>query len=208
MIRAYHFLPTTHALDDLRKKRLKIAQLHDLNDPFDLWALAQPNASLRSAMRATKEHMATRFGMVCFSMSWQNPLLCSHYAERHRGVALGFDLNESNAKAVSYVPERPAFEGADLSTINQLLYTKYSDWKYEQEVRVFTSLQDKDPESGLYFADFSDNCALREVIAGPLNRLTEDELRAALGEYPIEVGFAKARLAFRSFNVVKNEKGF
>ena len=30
------------------------------------------------------------FGMLCFSLTWQNPLLCfcSHYADRYHGLAL------------------------------------------------------------------------------------------------------------------------
>jgi hypothetical protein len=87
--RAYHFLPAHYALEDLRHRRMKIALLDDLNDPFDLWAVAQPDPTLRKAMRAFKLHVAQRFGMVCFSLAWHNPLLWSHYADKHRGVALG-----------------------------------------------------------------------------------------------------------------------
>jgi hypothetical protein len=33
MRRAYHFVSLQHGLDDLRRRRLKISRLDDLNDP-------------------------------------------------------------------------------------------------------------------------------------------------------------------------------
>jgi hypothetical protein len=207
--RAFHFLPTIYALDDLRHRRLKIARLDDLNDPFDLWAVAQPDPQLRKGIRDSKTELAGRFGMLCFSLSWQNPLLWSHYADRHRGIVLGFDINEEKIKNVSYVQERPAVHAVGEEFVHHLLYTKYIDWQYEQEVRVFTSLEDKDSESGLYFADFNEDCVLREIVGGPLSTIKECELRGALGKTnQDQVTFTKARLAFNSFQVVTDKRGF
>jgi hypothetical protein len=72
-VRAYHFLSSRYAIDDLRHRRLKISLLDDLNDPFDLWAVAQPDRRLRKGIRELKKDISRRFGMVCFSLSWQNP---------------------------------------------------------------------------------------------------------------------------------------
>jgi hypothetical protein len=145
-IRAYHFLPCHYAFDDLRHRHLKIARIDDLNDPFELWAVAQPDPQLRKGIRESKKELAGRFGLLCFSLSWQNPLLWSHYAERHHGIALGFDINEAKIKNVSYVEKRPIVYAVNLEVVHQLLYTKYIDWRYEQEARVFTTLEDKDSE--------------------------------------------------------------
>ena len=49
-------------------------------------------------------------------------------------------------------------------------------------MRTFTNLNDIDPETKLYFADFGEDCALREVIIGPLSDVTEHTLREALGD--------------------------
>jgi len=38
-MRVFHFVNEEHGLDDLRKRRLKIAALNELNDPFELLAL-------------------------------------------------------------------------------------------------------------------------------------------------------------------------
>jgi hypothetical protein len=62
-------------------------------------------------------------------------------------------------------------------------------------------VKDKDAATGLYFADFGDQLILREVIAGPLCPVTEQELRDVTGS-TTEVRFKKARLAFETFRVV------
>jgi len=98
MQRAYHFVSLTYGLDDLRRRRLKISRLDDLNDPFELWAIAQSDRRLRQAMRTTKEQMARQYGLLCFSRGWHNPVLWSHYADRHRGIALGFDVEKERSK--------------------------------------------------------------------------------------------------------------
>lgn len=207
-VRAYHLLSSHYALEDLRHRRLKIAQLDDLNDPFDLWTLAQSDRKLRTALRLFRREVSQHFGMVCFSLSWQNPLLWSHYGDRHRGMALGFDLHSTKCKKVKYVEQRPQLRTIDLAVAHELLFTKYVDWKYEEEIRTFTNLKDIDPETKLYFADFGEDCALREVIVGPLSDVTEHTLREALGEMNLDqVALTKARLAFNSFRVVTDRRG-
>ena len=109
-VRAYHFVSVRNVLDDLRRRHLKIAQLDELNDPFELWAIDQRDRRLRQAFRATKQQMAERFGLLCFSLDWHNPVLWSHYADKHRGVALGFDVDEQILRPISYVKIRPVLK--------------------------------------------------------------------------------------------------
>ena len=47
-MRLYHYLPENHGLDDLKNKRLKIARIEDLNDPFELCVLAN---EIRSSVK-------------------------------------------------------------------------------------------------------------------------------------------------------------
>jgi hypothetical protein len=95
----------------------------------------------------------------------------------------------------------------DAEVANWLLFTKYLDWNYEREARIFTSLEDRDPETGLYFGNFSGQLILREVIAGPLCTASEQELREATGS-TAGVKFTKARLAFKTFRIVTDQRGF
>jgi hypothetical protein len=185
---------------------LKIARLDELNDPFELWAIAQPDPRLRRGFRNYKSEMAQSYGVLCFSLSWHNPSLWSHYAEKHHGIAPWFDLSSNVLKEVGYVKRRPALKEINIEVARSLLYTKYIDWKYEQETRVFTRLEERD-ESGLYFADFSDQIVLRDVIVGTLSRVTPQDLHDALGRKS-GVKFTKGRLAFNSFRVVTDHLGF
>jgi hypothetical protein len=178
-----------------------------MNDPFELWAIAQPDRLLRIALRLTKDEMSKAHGALCFSLSWHNPLLWSHYADRHHGIVLGFDADDQILKAVSYIKERPVLKEITIEVAHWLLFTKYIDWQYEQEARIFTTLEERDPETGLYFKTFDERLVLREVIVGALCTITKQELHDALGTAP-GVTLTKSRLAFNSFQVVADKRGF
>ena len=150
--------------------------------------------------------MALTHGILCFSKTWDNPVLWSHYADRHRGIALGFDINSDMVQAVTYKKKRPPFRSADESSIHTLLYTKHRDWRYEKEVRVYAPLEERDVATGLYFSEFNEHMVLREIITGPLCASTKQEIDAALRDE--DVAIIKGRLAFTSFNVVTNQRGF
>jgi hypothetical protein len=206
IVRAYHLISATHALSNLRHRRLKIATFDDLNDPFELWAVAQPNPTLRRGLRRWKEQIARTYGVLCFSKTWDNPVLWSHYADRHRGIALGFDINSDIVKEVTCTRSRPPIGRADEPTLHTLLYTKHYDWQYEQEVRVYARLEERDAATDLYFGGFNEHMVLREIITGPLCATTKHEIEAALCDE--HVAITKGRLAFNTFNVVTNKRGF
>ncbi len=209
MQRAYHFVPLDYGLDDLRQRRLKIAQIDDLNDPFELSTFEQSDRRFRQAINATKQKMAQEHGLLCFSLGWDNPLMWSHYADRHRGLALGFDVDPQILREVSYKKNRPTLNpntiGVEIP--DRLLFTKYAGWSYEREARIYTSLEDRDPKTGLYFGDFGEQLVLREAIAGPRCKVTKQELCEAAGSTNM-VKLTKARLAFKSFRVVTDQRGF
>ena len=90
-----------------------------------------------------------------------------------------------------------------METARRFLFTKYSHWRYEDEVRCFVTLEDRDPESDLYFAEFSDKLRLAVVIVGAESRVTREMLGNALGDLAGHVQTFKARLAFKTFRVVR-----
>ena len=85
----------------------------------------------------------------------------------------------------------------------KVLSTKYSHWRYENEIRCYLTLKTKDPVNGLYFCNFSDKLVLKEVIVGACSTVMRSELNEALGDMAESVTTFKARLAFGSFTVVK-----
>jgi Protein of unknown function (DUF2971) len=205
----YHFLPAKYALDDLARKRLKISELDDLNDPFELWCIAQENRRLRQALREWKKELAQQFGVLCFSVGWTNPVLWSHYADKHRGICLGFEVDERRIKPIQYVSERAEFQFPPTEdSVGQLLFTKFRDWSYEEEMRGWFKLDERDNQTGHFFYPFDDAVRLREVIAGSLCELPKAAITEALGGNVGEVEIIKARLAFRTFKVVTQHRGF
>ena len=73
-------------------------------------------------------------GLLCFSRNWTHPLLWSHYASKHEGICLGFDLKRgSELQEVQYEDKRPRVKidtGKDAQSISTglqdlLLRTKY-----------------------------------------------------------------------------------
>jgi hypothetical protein len=208
-IRLYHFLPAEFALDDVEKRRIKISQIDQLNDPFELWCVYQKNWRLRWALRAYKEEMNTRFGLLCYSRHWHNPLLWSLYANKHRGMCLGFDLPQEGVRPITYLIKRPLLKiPPTQEDTDRLLFSKFADWKYEEEFRNWFHIDERDAATGFYFYPFDKFVRLREVIAGPLCDVPAARIREALKGYKDKIRIIKARLAFRSFRVVKNRKGF
>ena len=170
-MRAYHFVNEQFGMDDLVKKRLKIATLKDLNDPFELFAVSLTDSAVRRAFRKMKDELSRTRGLLCFSRDWHNPVQWSHYADRRRGLCLGFDVSDESVGSVTYSSKRIAARIEQLraprlldpNTAISFLFTKFSHWSYEGEVQGFVTLEDRDPATGLYFAEFSDRLRLREV---------------------------------------------
>lgn len=210
-MRVYHFVDSKFGLEDVAKRRLKIARIDELNDPFELLAASCTTGHDRAAWRGLKADCAKQFGLLCFSKGWRNPVQWSHYGDRHTGLCLGFDVQDHNVKAVKYVSNRLPFD-RDLVLNNQqageayledILSTKFSHWRYEREVRMFVRLDHSSRQDGLFFYNFSNELSLTEVIVGSLSSVSRDQVREALGSLSLKVLSRKARLAFRSFQVVE-----
>ena len=212
-MRAYKFYPKRWGLDALYRRRLKTATAPELNDPFEFGAVSYRVKNDRVALSNWKKDMFSNKGLICFSKGWKNPVIWSHYAESHKGLALGFDIQDDIAMGVQYVENRLEMPldlrkgknpSADRNLGRELVTTKFHHWAYEDEVRVFSPLSDDQFENGFYFEPFGEQITLREVIIGAdyesgNNRKLHNDL---LGE---GVSFTTARLAFKSFSVVMHK---
>lgn len=210
-MRAYRFLCAKYALQALEEKRLKISRIDQLNDPFELAAPVSNDARHRQAFRKMKSEMARDRGLLCFSRDWQNPLLWSHYADRHQGIALGFDLPDDEVFHVIYRKSRVGcdwarfmdFDSYALGVIDKVMRSKFSHWTYENEVRAHIALDHSTVENDLYFFNFSEGATLREVIVGPQCEIGRTQIAPLVSKMKPRVCIKQARLAFRSFRVVE-----
>jgi hypothetical protein len=211
-MRLYHFLEARWALDDLSKRRLRVSNIMGMNDPFEFMALALPSREARKRIMIWRHMWSEQSGLLCFSQNRGNPLLWSHYGERHAGICLGFDVEV--AERVHYVERRtpeillkasahPTGSDRLMPALNALLTTKFVDWSYEDEARVFVPLSECNREGDHLFTPFSPNLVLREIALGPVCPLRPAEVGAAFGDLA-GVDCYRTRLAFNSFRVVRN----
>ena len=212
-VRVYHLTLLEHAKTDIQHCRLKVATFSDANDPFELLALncrGRSNREARKVLQKFKASEGDRTGLLCFSRSWTNPVLWSHYAAGHKGVCLGFDVKEDIVEEVKYADELltarlndeqdPTSIPDDLQDL--LFVTKFRHWEYENEVRRFVELSEAQRDGTLYFWPFDDNMRLREVILGPLCARSELEpMRALVVATNADAVVSRARLGFGSFEV-------
>ena len=213
-MRVYHLLSAESGLSDIALRRIRISRFADLNDPFELLAAHLGEKPFRVAVRNWRTEMNATHGLLCFSKNWESPVLWSHYAAKHRGMCLGFEVQDDLAQEVQYIKDRlpirfkpnDVTKRLDESFVRELLASKYEHWKYEEEVRVFLSLDPSTVESGSYFYPFSDRLQLIEVILGPLCELPVTEVRELVRGTYGRVSVAKARLAFKWFKVVYDER--
>ncbi|TAK45281.1 MAG: DUF2971 domain-containing protein [Betaproteobacteria bacterium] len=201
-VRLNYFTSAQFGLQALSKRRIKIARLTELNDPFEFLAADLSDKNSRTLLRQTRATLSETKGILCFSRVWNNPVLWGHYADKHHGVALGFEVPSTHAHPIAYVSSRLSWPAViDGAFVCRLLFTKFSHWSYEDEYRVYVDLDSQ--EGGLYFADFSETLALRRVIVGCESALTRADIREALGGHS-DIDVFKARPAFKSFRIVRN----
>lgn len=210
-MRLYYMTTQQWAPVILRNGRLKISTIPELNDPFELLGASIGERDMRNAMKILHEHWSRTLGMVCMTDNWSSPVMWAHYAEKHYGVCLGFEVADKPdlISKVDYVPDRlrdlldrnRPLLGLDEDVIKRILATKYSDWSYEREYRLFAEL--KDQENGLYYLDFSADLVLREVILGARCKLEPKVIAREIRTPAARIEIIKARPAFDSFRVVR-----
>lgn len=205
-MRLYYFTGAQYAVSNIALRRIKVSRYRDLNDPFELLGVNLSEKSNRETFLAIKRKIDATQGLVCFSKGWKNPLLWGHYAEKHTGIALGFDVPQHLARPVIYAKKLADVKiGPDglweNDFIDQLVRTKFYDWKYEQEVRLSVTL-DQHTESGLHFEPFGEQLSLREVILGPKCELPTASIGQLVSSFTPKVQVIKARIAFTRFEVL------
>ena len=126
----------------------------DCNIPWDLFYSYQYNIE-QGSLRSSKPYdffnnfkkCRDNIGICCFSSKKDHLLLWAHYADKHKGISLTFDLDElkkefSNIKKVIYGNQLPEI---DVNVDPKVNFDKYvlkksPNWNLEKEIRI---LKDK-----------------------------------------------------------------
>ncbi len=211
-VRLYKFSRAEHSLDNLRKRRVKVSTLDDLNDPFEFQPFRLPTKEYRKAWSKIRQQLWKEKGIISFSKSWNNPVIWSHYADGHKGLALGFDIDSNLLADVSYRKTRMLAPrildlpiGEALSHVSRAMRTKYEHWVYEEEARLFASCKERDSNTGLFFKEFDDALVPKEVIIGARSDVGSADIRKAT-EGLEDITITTTRLAFKTFRVVRQRK--
>ncbi|BAK66421.1 conserved hypothetical protein [Sphingobium sp. SYK-6] len=206
----YHFVPSHWGLQNIQRRRVKVATLDALNDPFEMLAATSPSRAHRAAFRRAKAERAAAVGLLCFSRNWSNPVQWSHYADGHKGLCLGFEVDDARCRPVRYRKKRVAFDPHGLDDpaaakvlIESLMTVKFAHWAYEEEVRVWEDLATCDHEGDNRFKRFSNVMSLKEVILGAECDTGRQAITAKLGDLAPTVRLRDARLAFKRFAVTE-----
>jgi hypothetical protein len=205
-MRAYHLTSESWGLKAIKLRRLKIALFNDMNDPFELLGAELKTRQDRAELKHLKKETNAMIGALCFSRDCGNPVLWSHYADKHRGICLGFDIRDDWAHEITYQGERlqeiekDLLEGEKEILGHRLLTTKFDHWRYEDEVRLILKLEDAVQESGNYFLPFGDTLNLKEIIIGARCNMPFDELGKMVDK---DVEISRGRLAPDLYKISK-----
>lgn len=209
-----HAVATEHIIPE---RRMKLSLFDDLNDPFELRPYALSSAELRVVAKALHSSISERKGLTCFTDNWVSPVMWAHYADKHKGVCLGFDIPHEPPNElvhpVSYSIDRlklvldsaRPLMGLDQDIYRTVVYTKSSEWAYEREWRAIANLRIADPVTGYHYVDFGPDLQLREVILGARNETPVGQVAKLIKFNEASVTVLKARPAFHEFAMVQNK---
>lgn len=170
----YHYLSSNNAIDDLKHKRIRVSTIdNNLNDPFELMPYRRYEFEKRTDYIKVYKSVSKKWGILCFSETWEEPILWAHYAKNHTGIALGFEMPEGELIKVKYVSSeiREKFELTPDQNDNErkllaLARIKFCGWQYEKEYRLVVPLKNRDPEKGFHIFPFGDKLKIRKILLG------------------------------------------
>ena len=203
-ITLYKYMSAAHGISSITNRRLKVSLLPELNDPYEMVpavvdSIGAPIFSAEKVRTVMYRTLADKHGFICMSKAIDEPLLWSHYADKHKGMALVFNLPEdSGIIEVTYGRNRVSIDldnnaepGPALERgFNQLLGNKYEAWRYEQEARFIVPINPASLSEGHYWKELSDDI-FAGVVLGCICPDKESDILSLLSTN----GFPNARVS-------------
>lgn len=135
------------------KQALELSNLPLLEKMRALAEFYQP-ATFQKVYAHVAKHKIETAKVTCFSKTHSNTLMWSHYAQNHKGICLEFNgsmpandvLERGTAFMVNVNYDRVGMIDYNLDkerAIVDLFTRKWSDWRYEEEVRII--IMDEEP---------------------------------------------------------------
>lgn len=166
--------------NSLNEISVNIEKMNLLGQTHDYKNVEQDTDNLRTAidsafkiatdgLKEMYDRIDRHFGITCFSKKSDIALMWSHYANKHKGFVIEYDLSNLTPEdaeklsfmlPVKYDSKRPRLDAYSLqkfkdssgnpdimdlavNTLFEVLFVKAKEWNYEKEIRVITYISDE-----------------------------------------------------------------
>ncbi len=190
-----------------------------LYDNFDE-ALSILKSRFRNAYSVVQntfcDMISNHYAVCSLSLTFSNILMWSHYADSHRGIIIGYDLQESDfpngsLSPVNYKVERVLveplfFAGTEpyKKDLLESMQTKSVSWKYEQEYRIILPinkcLSEVIEDRKYFYQELSKNKTKCVILGAKANEDLYKKVKLASIQYP-SVKLEKALLSTKYFKI-------
>jgi hypothetical protein len=215
-IRLYRYLTAEAAIKTIETRLLRVGRFKEFNDPFEL-RLGIDKADQLSPQELGKEIKDNEdflnraneiFGVHCFSSVIEDPILWSHYADSHCGIAIEVECVKKQMLAVEYdkpLPKLPRDRNLNETEVKDILVSvlkrKSQSWSYEKEWRGIVKLDECDVGNGMYFKKLSQD-DIHSIIIGCRSAVNTNYILRALNMNGwTNVQVAKALLSHQEYKV-------
>jgi hypothetical protein len=187
---------------------IKVSKIGTLNDPYEFMPYKRYNTQKRRDFNKVFRSVEKKWGILCFSQTWEEQLLWAHYADKHKGIALGFEIPEDKLIEVIYVCNeiRTKIELTNDSKENEqkfldLAKIKFQEWKYEKEYRLLIPLAKCEQKEKYFFYPFGNNLKISRIILGC--RFDNEENEETISELAkqLDVVIIPTRSAWQDYRI-------
>ncbi|MBV8828792.1 MAG: DUF2971 domain-containing protein [Acidobacteriaceae bacterium] len=205
-VRVYKYLLTKWAISNIEKQHVKASDPDALNDPFEFLPVDVTDDNYRKQIEERVQFVLHEKVLCCFSQTATDPLLWAHYGDCHSGICLGLEISEmidDRLTPVNYVNRRyqPTEIANNQDIAKKLLFTKFSAWGYEREVRALLPKEVSEQPRELTFITFDEDFALKEAILGHKCRTCTSGINSKLADYPGKVKLLRAHPSLSDFTM-------
>jgi len=226
LVLLYRYLDAAAALKTIEFRSFRISKIKELNDPFERRLgfngyAPEREAELTAWSEAVLERQNKKYGVICYSATSKDPILWSHYADKHSGVAFEIRRRKDEMlKEIKYLPTRSTIDINEYNRLRNssdklreylkpiaasLTEKKSPSWQYEQEYRDTFSLKNPslfDLREGYFHIKIPENFLMR-VILGWRCRLEEKDVESKLKQVGLNsTKVVRAKLSQGTYEVV------
>lgn len=165
--------------------------------------IANGKIDAKNILRIAVEEALNSMSYYCMTSKPDNLLMWAHYADKHSGVCLKFDILEDLESFLVPIPVEynSNYLNFDLLTSNfiDLIRRKSKDWEYEQEYRII--------KTNMHGLKEVKSTALKEIIFGC--RIQTDDKEEIMRKVSLDgfsdVVYSEARMKSHSYGLSINK---